>query len=164
MCNPMAIQMIAQGAQATLNGYLGWRQLESQREAAVANERRAKWLASDAIGRGERDAATLRLQAGALEGQQRAAAGASGFAADSGSFVDIIAGSREFSELDIQTARANAQREAYGFETEAEDWRRQAQQAQGAKKWAWLGAGFDAFAQSGQTVISNQTRPRIKSR
>lgn len=86
--------------------------------------------ATDAIARGHE--AELRSRGGTrqLVGSQRAALGAQGIALDSGSAQDVVQNDEALGELDALTIRNNARREAYGYSTQAAQYRQQGQMAQ----------------------------------
>lgn len=84
-------------------------------EEAKDNKSMALDAAADAVARGNREAALVRLQGSRLAGQQRVAYAASGVDATSGTPVDVMADSRLVSEMDAQQLQNNAAREAWGF-------------------------------------------------
>lgn len=85
----------------------------------------AEFQAEDAIARGREDETRHRQGTRRLMGSQRAAFAASGVAVDDpeSSFADVTADTAKLSEIDALTIRANAQREAWGFRTQAQDMR-----------------------------------------
>lgn len=91
---------------------------ELERAAAAEN-----FNATSALLRGAQDAGRYRAQGGLVQGQQ-----ATGFAlgnvdASSGSAADVQASSRMMAELDAQTARNNAIRQAFGHKEVARKYR-----------------------------------------
>lgn len=82
---------------------------------------------ADALRRGEAEAAVAAMKAGLLRGEQRVAYAASGVDLSEGTPVDVMAASAAMSAMDIGTIRANAAREAWGFQTQAYQQRKQAQ-------------------------------------
>lgn len=75
--------------------------------------------AQDALQRGSMAAAQLRMRGNQLAGQQKAAYAASGVDSSSGSAADTLASTRAMAELDAQTAKNNAAREALGYKQRA---------------------------------------------
>lgn len=114
MCNPALI-----GAGVTLGS--GAASANAQRNSAEynaavgeINAEISEQQAQDAIARGEADVSAYRTQINALRGRQRAAIGSSNIEM-SGSALDLMVDTATVGELDIQTIRNNAAREAYGY-------------------------------------------------
>lgn len=139
MCLPVAALAIGTGLAGT--AVSAYSQIAAGNyNASVANQN-AKNLdqsARDTIDRGETAAARSGVATQRLLGSQRAAAAASGIDAGSGSALDILVSTAGIGELDAQTIRNNAAREAWGLRSEAA-----AQRAQGrfAKSAGKFGAG-----------------------
>ena len=99
---------------------------------------RGKVSAQDTVARGEVNAGRIEGQAVKTEAELVAAAGASGFDAQSSSYLDLVAGSRAAAELDALTVRNDAAREAWGLKTnskrEADALKMQASQLRGEAK------------------------------
>lgn len=79
--------------------------------------------AQDALDRGQADEAKFRKSIAGVIGQQRAGFAGQGVDVGSGSAVDVQADAAYLGELDAQTIRANAKREAWGFSVQAADYR-----------------------------------------
>jgi hypothetical protein len=75
--------------------------------------------ARDATARGQQAQASSDLKYGALAGRQRSALAASGTDVQSGSALDLLGDTRLMSDLDAQTIRNNAAREAFGYKAVA---------------------------------------------
>ena len=114
----------------------------ASREAGIAEAN-----ADIAKDQARRNAEAIRERALRLQGQQRAAAGASGIALDGSSFVDAIDDSAIQSELDALTAR-------YEGQLQARSDRLQAAASQSAEEGdlfqAVFGAGSDALSGYGR--------------
>jgi hypothetical protein len=82
--------------------------------------------AKDARVRGELEVHRYRTKVRGIVGEQRAGFAAAGVDVGFGSAVDVQADAAYLGELDALTARTNAAREAWGFEVEATDLRKQA--------------------------------------
>lgn len=121
------------GTATTVVGALnpgGLKLQQAQYDAGVAH-RNATILdqaAGDAEVRGEQAAGVERMKGTQLIGKEHAAYAASGIDANAGSTQDVYAGTRAMSELDAQTIRNNAAREAWGYRTQATSERERARQ------------------------------------
>lgn len=117
--------MVTSGVTAISGAYAQSEALKAQAAQGAAageiNSRFSTLAADDAIARGERDAATVRKQAGRLAGRQRAAAAASGVEVDSGSAAAAQEDTRVLGALDAVTVKNNAWREAMGYRVAAID-------------------------------------------
>jgi len=158
MCNPMAIQMIAQGVQGVASGVQTATNLEAQRGSALVNEGRARIAAGDARVRGTYDEMRGRMQAGAQRGEQRAAMGSSGFSVGSAGYLATLAGSEQVAALEASTTRANAIREAMGLDQQAEAYREQAAQLKRDRNWSIVGSLIGSSSQVANTAFSNTNR------
>ena len=113
-----AISLVGMGVQAygaynqskaTKAGY------EAQAVVNRNNATLAEWQAQDALARGSRTEQTQRLKTAQLKGSQRAALAANGVSLDEGSALNILNDTDYMGELDAQTLRDNAAREAWGY-------------------------------------------------
>lgn len=120
----------ASGAGGVVGGVFDIMALSGQRQAArdqavtenaslLQQQQIAKAQAADALSRGSRAAGLARIKGSQVIGQQQAALGASGVDASSGSPLKMMADTRLMSEADVATIKANAAKEAWGYETEA---------------------------------------------
>jgi hypothetical protein len=89
--------------------------------AALAEAARA-----DSLARGGQEAGRIRTRGTQTEASQTADYSASGVSVKSGSAVDVGASTEAVSELDAELAKNNAMREAFGYESQASNFRRQA--------------------------------------
>ena len=106
----MQAQSRAASAQAAQANY--------QAQVAENNRIIAERLAVDAEQRGEIDVRRHRQQVEQLKGRQVAALAASGVDVASGSPLDVLADTAGLGEIDAQTIRHNAAREAWGYRVE----------------------------------------------
>lgn len=106
--------------------YGAYRQAQMQRALAEQNQRVAEWMEARAYSRGETKAARLRMEGTATISKARVAAGGSGLATESGSFVSVNETTRAMSELDAQTALSDALMEGLGYRAQAESYAAQA--------------------------------------
>lgn len=119
---------------------------QQDRQLGQANARFAELAAGDARQRGESEAGRIRMATSRMAGQQRVGAAVSGV--DGKSTEDLMADTRMMGELDAQTTRNNAAREAWGYTVQASQQRRYG--AQAASRGANQAAGtiLGTFAQS----------------
>jgi hypothetical protein len=85
--------------------------------------------AGDALRRGEQDQLAIGAQARQVKGAQRAGLAAQGIAVDTGSAADVQAETEKLSAQDVQRAKNNAWREAWGYRVQANQTRMGAQMA-----------------------------------
>lgn len=83
------------------------------------NAQMAEWQAEDAIARGDRAAGVSRMKTRQLKGSQRAALAANGVDLGFGSALDILNDTDLFGEVDAETIRDNASREAWAIRQQA---------------------------------------------
>lgn len=82
--------------------------------------------ARDALERGANDAAVIKDNYKRATASSRAAAAGNGLVADTGTAADIQDLNTTYGEMDVLTARNNAEREAYGFKNQANDFQAEA--------------------------------------
>lgn len=140
MAGLSVLALMAMSTASTIGGAL------DQRRAGAAAERQGEYEgglldanagladagAADAIARGREAEGRQRGQIRRLAGGQRAALGGSGIDIDSGSALDVVRNDATMGELDALTIRNNARREAWGYQVQASDYRRQAELARHA--------------------------------
>lgn len=114
-----------------------------QRRAASAAERQGNYegdlleqnagladiQAQDTLARGREDEGRQRRSNRQLAGSQRAALAASGVDINSGSAQDVVDSDAALGEFDAMTIRNNAARQAWGYQVQAADYRRNAAMA-----------------------------------
>lgn len=132
MCGfaPVAIGLSALGSVSQANQARQAGQAANQ--AAQYNAQVSEAQATDALQRGEANAAQIRGRTRQQIGRQTTALAGAGVDVGSGSALDIISDTAAFGSMDEQTARSNAMREAYGFRTQSQQQRLQGQQARQA--------------------------------
>jgi hypothetical protein len=114
------------GREAKRQGALQQQAAESQAELSDYNASVADLQATDATQRGEEEANHYRQGVRTLVGEQRATFAASGVNVDFGSAGEVQQDSAFLGELDALTIRTNAAREAWGYKTQAYDFRKRA--------------------------------------
>ena len=124
MCEPTSIVIggaIVAGAVA--KAYSDDQAAKAAKAAGNRNAILAENAASDALQRGEADAARVRMQDGALAGKQRAALGSSGVDVNQGSAARVQEDTAAITAIDVETVRNNAAREAWGLRTQGLNYR-----------------------------------------
>lgn len=124
----------------------------AQRDAANVNARRASMAAARAYRDGEQQAFAYNLDAGQRHSAQVAAAGGSGLSVTSGSFLDVMRGSRQASALDLAMTRANAGRAASQYLDQAADYKQQASALETSMLMSWLSSPFSAGGTMAQGI------------
>ena len=162
MCDPMtataAVGMTVGLIGSGVKAFGDSQQLGAKATADQQNQRIAEIQAADALQRGAYHAGQIRMRAGQIVGQQRAAYGASGVDANTGSAARVQVATRAMGELDAQTAQNNAARQAWGYNVTAQQYGEQAgldRQAQGqAATGALLGGIGQAAGGAGSLYRS----------
>lgn len=152
MCEPATLTIIAVGAAvaaAGVSAYGQYQQGEFQKSVAKENAKIAEDEAALAQQRGAIAAGVQRMKASQEIGQARAAAGENGIELTSGTTLDAIADARMLSELDAQTIKNNAAREAWGYKVGAVNAIAQGQAGQLAGRY---GAGATLIGAAAQAA------------
>ena len=133
MCEPATIALAATAASGVMQAYGQMQQgkaakAEANYRAALQrnNATRAEYAAQDALERGSEAERQQRVKGRLLLGQMRAVLGSSGQVVDEGSAGELVVDQAGISEQDALTVRSNAEREAFGFRTQAQDFRSEA--------------------------------------
>lgn len=150
MCAP-GVMMAAQAVGAGVNAYSSVKAGEAQGDIADNNAMLAKYQASDALHRGAIQAGAIRQQGFAQTASALAAMGANGV--DSGGAP--ITKSLANTETDYARAVTNAQREAWGFKVEAQNFESDAKRARRAGFLGAAGAGVGLFGSAGSGAANN---------
>lgn len=90
-------------------------ELKAKQAELADNQKLALTAAADAEARGGADAAKARTQGSKLIEEQKVAYANSGVDPTTGTAANVMADTRAMSELDAQTLKNNAAREAWGF-------------------------------------------------
>lgn len=120
----LSLGMQAAGAvSGAIGGFYGARmtknQLAFEAEMARINARIAELGARSAFERGQKEVASLTMQAGQLKSRQRTAMAANGIDLGEGNAAEVQASTEIMKEIDRNTLEANAVRSAWGYRTEA---------------------------------------------
>lgn len=109
-------------------------QLAFDAEMADLNAKVSESTAQTALLAGQREVQKSRLSTANLKSAQRVGLAASGVALDEGSAVNVLTTTDYFGEIDANTIEANAIREAWGYRTQAANYKAQATSARGAAR------------------------------
>lgn len=130
MCEPATVIAAASaGISLVGSGLQAWGQHQDGQHQGWLLDKSAEFsdaAAADSVRRGDREVADIRLRTSQILGEQRVALGSSGVDAGVGSAADLQADTRMMSELDVETTRNNAAREAWGYQVQAWNQRQQA--------------------------------------
>lgn len=126
------VSMMAMGAGAGISAAGAYQQGKYQNEVARSNAQTQQAMANDAIARGEIAEQNHRRQVAQVQGDQRAAMGANNVDMTSGSMSGILQDTAQMGELEALTIRSNAQREAYGHNVAATNYRAEGNMAKTA--------------------------------
>lgn len=120
------------------------------------NQQVAEWQTKDALDRGKEAERQQRLKVQSALGSQRAAMAANGVDLSSGSPLDILGDTTMYGEMDALTIRSNAEREAYGYRVQSQNFASNAQLSQmrgsSAQTAGMIGAGSTLLTGAGQVA------------
>jgi len=116
------------------------------------NAQLAEQQSRDAIMRGKEEEQGFRMGVKTLIGSQRAGFAGQGVDVNQGSALDVQADAAFLGELDALRIRTNAQREAHGYQAEAEIMRKQGSAAQTASRWQAGATALGGAAQAGSVL------------
>lgn len=126
--------------------------LKSSARIADMNAQMTEFAANEAENTGQFQERALRLQGAQLKSRQRAAMGASGFDLGDESSLNILTSTDYFTEVDANTIRANAVKEAWGLRLQAVN---QRNEARGARTEA---SQINPFMRAGTTLLTGAAR------
>ncbi|KAF6596645.1 hypothetical protein G9G39_06160 [Cronobacter sp. EKM101R] len=126
MCNPAIAMVAVTVASAAYSAYSQNQQAKYASKVADQNADAAEKQANEAINSGNAQADEIRRRNRIARGNQAATLAASGADLGSGSALDMFGDTAQFGELDALTTVNNATRQAYGMQTEAENYKSQA--------------------------------------
>jgi hypothetical protein len=118
MCAPLIAVVAIAAVSAFAAAKTQKAQAEYQGKVAANNAKAAEWQAEDAIQRGNAAADNVRRRGGQTAGSQRAAMAAAGLDIGTGSALSILEDTDYFNQLDQNTVRDNAAREAWGYKVQ----------------------------------------------
>lgn len=127
--------------------------LQHQAKMAEINASIAETGAKTELARGKTEYARHTLQAGHLKSAQRAALAANGIVMNEGSAAEMLAATDIMKGIDAQTIEENALRNAWGYRSQAADYRNQALMGQAqASSISPAGAGLQTLLGSAPMV------------
>ncbi len=154
MCSVAAIPFVLMGAQ----GLAGAQQSKAAGEASVAaNEANAGFAtrnANEALKTGAFESDRQRLQTAAAIGTQRAGFAANGVDVNSGSAANVQDDTAALGELDALTISNNAAKEAWGYQTQAQQSLLAAKNAKKSAQSSMFGSLLSAGAQGARAYTS----------
>ena len=124
---------------------------DDQKKVSDFNAGVAQQQAVDATRRGEEEVSAFRRQVRGLIGTQRAGFSGQNVDVDVGSAVDVRQDAERLGASDMERIRRNAEREAQGFKTEAENYRRSGQIARSQGRW---GAASTLLGGTGSLLLN----------
>lgn len=129
---------------------------ENNAIVADRNAKRSEEQALDAVRRGADEAAEIRERVRRINATGRAVRGSSGLLVDEGNFNDVLDMNTVYGEMDAMTEVANAEREAYGFKTDAFNFGMDASNLRSQANLTRAGgqAAFDASRASASNIKS----------
>ena len=110
-------------------------------QVARNNAQLAEWQRSDALQRGAFAAGAVRARGSAAAAAARARMASSGVDPTVGSAANVLAGQQVAIEQDVAMVQANALREAWGYENQAQDYRARSRMAREAGILGAIGTG-----------------------
>lgn len=129
MCSPTAIPVVVSLIGTGVAAYGQHQAASFQEDIANRNAQQADLAAKDAVARGEVAVENQRNRVRGIMGSQAAAIGASGVQGGTGTTGDVLTQTATLGELDAQTIRANAYREAWGYKAQGANFNLQGQLA-----------------------------------
>lgn len=153
MCEPTTIAIVAGGLQvagAVQKGIAAKQAAEANAALLEENARTADQAGGDAVLRGRLLEGRVRTEGEQVANKQKTAFAAAGVDVKSGSALDVLGDTGMLSELDAQVVRSNAFREAWGYKTQASQFRRRAGMERQAGDNALVGSILGGIAQGGQ--------------
>jgi hypothetical protein len=151
MCEPTTLAIVAGSAAVAggiQKGAAAQRAAQMQGDLLDANAATADTLAADARDRGMVAEGKVRLQGGQLQAHQKSQFAAAGVDVNAGSAVDVMSSTAGLTELEAKIVANNAAREAWGFETQARGFRKQAQFTRAAGDAAQTGSILGGVGQA----------------
>ncbi|MHB1091452.1 virion core protein, T7 gp14 family [Thiobacillus sp.] len=131
-------------------------QLAFEADMSRINARIAELGARSAFERGQKEVASLTMQAGQLKARQRASMAANGIDLGEGNAAELQASTDLMREIDKQTIEANAVRSAWGYRTEATNLQSAALMKEGsAAGISPFGAGMSSLLTGAGQVASS---------
>lgn len=157
MCEPLTLSTVvtAASAAAGVAGAVGaYNQGQVAKQVGRNNQIMAEYAAQDALRRGDEEAAAVRRRTSQLQGAQRANLAAKGLDLNAGTAGEIQDQTGFFGDIDQNTARYNAQRDAWSARAQGQNARAQ---GDAAARQGTLSAFSTLLATGGQVHDRWQT-------
>lgn len=148
---------VAVGVSTALTAYSANQQSRAQKDMANYNAKVAEIQAQDAITRGNEEASKVRRQYAQMAGRQRAELAAKGLDLTEGTTADVIDQTDFFSQIDQNTARDNAAREAWNLRARRQGYQYEASTQRPGQAAFLAGAGTVASRWYSYGNTSNRT-------
>lgn len=149
MCEPTTIAMAAMAIGGALSAKAQYNQGQVQAGLMRNNATMAEYAAQDAMRRGDEEAAKVRRQGDQIKGAQRAKMAAAGLDLEAGTAGELQDQVDFFSQMDQNTARSNAKRDAWALREQAKGY---GVQGAAAEQQGTLGAFSTILATGGQVA------------
>lgn len=154
MCDPVSIGMTMMVAGTGMNMMQQYGQGKYEEQLARNNAIIQERMANDALKRGEDEERKHREQVAQFASAQKAKMGASGVIISDGSALRTLEDTAYMGELDALTIRNNAEREAYGYRVNAQNFRDDARMTRRSRNWEMA----DTILTGGTKVAGNWSK------
>lgn len=130
-----------------------------QSQVAANNAQIAEWQAADALVRGDRAAIRSRMQTHQLKGTQRARMAANGVDLGVGSALNILSDTDYFGDVDVDTIKDNAGKEAWALRNQAGNYRSESSllQSRSDSEKPWMAFGTSLLTSAGKVASTWKT-------
>lgn len=153
MCEPATLTMAGIAlAGGIAKGVAAKSAADSNANILRANAAIADNAAGDATDRGNIASGRAQIRGSMLEGHQAAQYASSGVDSQSGTAADVQGGTGGMTALEAAILKNNAQREALGYEKQAENFRRQADDQDAAGTWGMITGGLSGVSSAAQVM------------
>lgn len=167
MCEPatlMAASAVMTLGAAAYSGYQQNKAGKANQQIAENNARLARDDAAAAQAQGDRESEQALWRQRAMIGQQRAAAAANGLDIGFGTPAEIMGETAMFGEIEQQAIRANAARQAWGFNSQATNYQNQGRQERWAGRTGAVGTVLGGLGSAaGQWGTATATRRNART-
>lgn len=157
MCEATTLSLVALAASGAYTAHVQREQGKADADIAENNARLAQADADATNAMATRESEQQAWRARQVMGQQRAAIAANNLDPTLGTPSDILGDTALFSEVDQQTIRMNAARQAWGFQAQAQNFRNQGQLAKWSGNAQAKGTILGALA-SGASIYASAYR------
>ncbi len=160
MCEPATITMVATALAAGTAAVGSYNQGQVAKKVGRNNQIMAEYAAQDAHARGEEQAIAAQRRAAQLRGRQRATMAGNGVDLAVGTPADLVNQTDFFGEVDANTARDNAARDAWSYRAQGTNARAQGNAAAQQGTMSAFGSVLGGVAQvSDQWMRYNPATP-----